>query len=50
MWHGGREEKFTEGFGAKKRRIETAFRLRRRRVILNFILKKLNGRILTDLP
>jgi hypothetical protein len=51
MWYGGREEKIIEGVRAKKRRSEIAFRHRiRRRVILHFILKKHNGRILTGLP
>ena len=49
MWYGGREEKLIEGFRVKKRRSEIALRhSRRRRVILHFILRKHNGRILTD--
>jgi len=49
MWHGGREEKLTEGFRSKTRKSEIALRHRRRSVILHSIVKKHNGRIFTGL-
>jgi hypothetical protein len=42
MWHGGREEKFIEGFCANKGWKEIAFRPRRRKkVILQFTLRSI---------